>query len=131
VRGDMSYFNSMVFAMSIFKINNTPMLKSINEISSELNLEQHILRFWETKFPQIKPIKGRGNRRLYREEDVSTLRTIQDLLHKQGYTIEGAKKALSNLSAANNNNDNVINLNAVSEIMSELTSLKDRLQKVL
>ncbi len=107
------------------------MLKSINEISSELNLEQHILRFWETKFPQIKPIKGRGNRRLYREEDVSTLRTIQDLLHKQGYTIEGAKKALSNLSAANNNNDNVINLNAVSEIMSELTSLKDRLQKVL
>lgn len=68
--------------------------KTISEAAEELGVEQHVLRFWETKFPQIKPLKRRGGRRYYRPEDMELLHRIQHLLYKQGYTIKGAKKAL-------------------------------------
>ncbi|MCH2546759.1 MAG: MerR family transcriptional regulator [Alphaproteobacteria bacterium] len=69
--------------------------KTISEAAEELGVEQHVLRFWETKFPQIKPLKRRGGRRFYRPEDMEILIRIQHLLHKQGFTIKGAKKALN------------------------------------
>jgi DNA-binding transcriptional MerR regulator len=68
-------------------------LKTIGEAAELLNVPQHVLRFWETKFPQIKPLKRNGGRRFYRPEDIETLLLIQHLLYKQGYTIEGARKA--------------------------------------
>lgn len=67
--------------------------KTISETAVLLNVPQHVLRFWESRFSQIKPLKLRGGRRYYRPEDIDTLTTIKNLLYKQGYTIEGAKKA--------------------------------------
>jgi DNA-binding transcriptional MerR regulator len=69
--------------------------KSISEAADMLELPQHVLRFWETKFSQIRPIKLKGGRRYYRPEDIEILSTIKHLLYKQGYTIKGAKKAFT------------------------------------
>lgn len=68
-------------------------LKTIGEAAEILNVPQHVLRFWETKFPQIKPLKRNGGRRFYRPQDIEALLLIQHLLYTQGYTIEGARKA--------------------------------------
>ena len=68
--------------------------KNISEVAGELNLPQHVLRFWETKFPSIKPIKRGGGRRYYRPEDIGILRHIQNLLYDDGYTIKGVQKLL-------------------------------------
>ena len=69
--------------------------RTISEVASYLNVPQYVLRFWESRFSQIKPVKMRGGRRYYRPEDVEVLNTIKNLLYKQGYTINGAKKAFS------------------------------------
>ena len=68
--------------------------KNISEVAGELNIHQHVLRFWETKFNSIKPIKRGGGRRYYRPEDVENLRHIQSLLYDDGYTIKGVQKLL-------------------------------------
>lgn len=68
--------------------------KTISEAADELGIEQHVLRFWETKFTQIKPMKRRGGRRYYRPEDMEVLHKVKHLLYKEGYTISGAKKAM-------------------------------------
>ena len=69
-------------------------LKNISEVAGELNIHQHVLRFWETRFTSIKPIKRGGGRRYYRPEDVENLRRIQRLLYDDGYTIKGVQKLL-------------------------------------
>lgn len=69
--------------------------KTISEVAKFLNVPQHVLRFWESRFNQIKPLKLNGGRRYYRPEDIEILSTIKHLLYKQGYTIKGAKKAFS------------------------------------
>ena len=69
--------------------------KTISEVADFLGLPQHVLRFWESRFSQIKPLKLRGGRRYYRPDDIEILSTIKHLLYKQGYTINGAKKAFS------------------------------------
>jgi DNA-binding transcriptional MerR regulator len=68
--------------------------RTIAEVAEELELPQHVLRFWESKFAQIRPLKRGGGRRYYRPEDVAVLRRIRDLLHREGYTIRGAQKLL-------------------------------------
>ncbi|HYD98164.1 MAG TPA: MerR family transcriptional regulator [Alphaproteobacteria bacterium] len=68
--------------------------RTISEVSADLNVPQHVLRFWETKFPQIRPLKRGGGRRYYRPEDVELLRRIQALLYKEGYTIKGVQRLL-------------------------------------
>ena len=68
--------------------------RTISEAARELDLPQHVLRFWETKFPQIKPMKRAGGRRFYRPEDVELLTRIKTLLHTEGYTIKGVQKLL-------------------------------------
>lgn len=67
---------------------------SISETSDILNVPQHVLRFWETKFKQIKPIKRAGRRRYYRDEDIQLLQGIQHLLYQDGYTIKGVQRLL-------------------------------------
>lgn len=69
--------------------------KTISEVADQLQLPQHVLRFWETQFSQIKPAKRRGGRRFYAQQDLETLQKIQNLLYVKGYTIKGAKKALN------------------------------------
>jgi DNA-binding transcriptional MerR regulator len=66
--------------------------RTISEASEELDVPQHVLRFWETKFTQIRPLKRGGRRRYYRPEDLDLLRTIRDLLYVQGYTIKGVQR---------------------------------------
>ena len=68
--------------------------QTISEVARELDLPAHVLRFWETKFSEIKPLKRGGGRRYYRPEDIQVLRRIQRLLHDDGYTIRGAQRIL-------------------------------------
>ncbi len=68
--------------------------RTISEVAKDLDLPQHVLRFWETRFSQIKPLKRRGGRRYYRPDDVNLLRGIQFLLYEKGYTIKGAQRVL-------------------------------------
>lgn len=66
--------------------------RTISEVADQLDLPQHVLRFWESKFSQIKPLKRGGNRRYYRPDDVTLLTAIKKLLHSDGYTIRGVQK---------------------------------------
>jgi DNA-binding transcriptional MerR regulator len=68
--------------------------RTISEVADELDVAQHVLRFWESKFPQVRPLKRGGGRRYYRPEDVDLLRQIRSLLYEEGYTIRGAQKHL-------------------------------------
>ncbi len=68
--------------------------RTISEVADELHIPQHVLRFWETKFSQVKPLKRGGGRRYYRPDDISLLRRISDLLYIQGYTIKGVQRLL-------------------------------------
>lgn len=68
--------------------------RTISEVAEELDVAQHVLRFWESKFPQVRPLKRGGGRRYYRPEDVELLRQIRSLLYDEGYTIKGAQKLL-------------------------------------
>jgi DNA-binding transcriptional MerR regulator len=68
--------------------------RNIGEVSVELGIKKHVLRFWELKFPQLKPMKRGGGRRLYRPTDVELLRGIRDLLQDAGYTIKGVQRLL-------------------------------------
>jgi|GEM_PF-1503976 len=75
-------------------------LRTISEASELLDIPQHVLRFWETKFTQIKPLKRNGGRRFYRPQDLEILQQIKHLLYAQGYTIKGAQKAIADFAAS-------------------------------
>ena len=68
--------------------------RTISEVADELEVPQHVLRFWETKFPQVRPLKRGGGRRYYRPEDVELLRQIRSLLYHEGYTIKGVQRLM-------------------------------------
>lgn len=73
--------------------------RTISEVGEDLDLPQHVLRFWETRFPQIKPLKRGGGRRYYRPDDVELLKGIRHLLYKEGYTIKGVQRILKEQGA--------------------------------
>lgn len=73
--------------------------RTISEVAAELDLPQHVLRFWETRFPQIRPMKRAGGRRFYRPGDVEILRAIRRLLYSEGYTIRGVQRILKERGA--------------------------------
>lgn len=68
--------------------------RTIGEVSEMLGVAQHVLRFWESRFSQIKPVKRAGNRRYYRPDDIALIRRIRELLHDEGYSIRGVQKLL-------------------------------------
>ncbi|MFN0044190.1 MAG: MerR family transcriptional regulator [Alphaproteobacteria bacterium] len=68
--------------------------RTISEVATDLDVPQHVLRFWETKFPQVRPLKRGGGRRYYRPEDVVLLRRVRELLYSEGYTIKGVQRLL-------------------------------------
>ena len=74
--------------------------RTITEVADDLKLPAHVLRFWETKFKQIEPLKRGGGRRYYRPEDIALVTRIRDLLHTQGYTIKGVQQLLQKESKA-------------------------------
>jgi DNA-binding transcriptional MerR regulator len=70
---------------------------TIGEVSELCDVKPHVLRYWEQEFPQLKPVKRRGNRRYYQRQDVMIIRTIRSLLYEQGYTIGGARLQLTDV----------------------------------
>jgi len=82
-------------------IKSPEAFRTISEVSKDLSLPQHVLRFWETKFSQIKPIKRGGGRRYYRPEDVDLLKGIKNLLYNDGYTIRGVQKVIKENGSKN------------------------------
>ena len=75
-------------------VKSAAAFRTISEVASDLEVPQHVLRFWETKFNQVRPLKRGGGRRYYRPEDVDLLRRIRKLLYADGYTIKGVQKLL-------------------------------------
>ncbi len=78
---------------------STGAFRTIGEVSADLGLPQHILRYWETRFPQLRPLTRAGNRRYYRPEDIALVRRIDQALNQDGYTIKGAQALLRGGSA--------------------------------
>jgi DNA-binding transcriptional MerR regulator len=78
---------------------NADAFRTISEVAGELDLPRHVLRFWETRFPQIKPLKRAGGRRYYRPRDIEILSAIKCLLYVQGYTIKGVQRVLKEQGA--------------------------------
>lgn len=69
-------------------------LRTIGEVAKALGIRQHVLRYWEEQFPSLKPMKRSGGRRYYRPEDVALIATIDRLVHREGYTLRGARQAI-------------------------------------
>ena len=74
--------------------------RTIGEVAAMLGLPQHILRYWETRFPQLKPLQRAGNRRYYRPADVALAQRIDQLLNREGYTVKGVQKLLAEAEPA-------------------------------
>ena len=128
--------------------------RTISEVAQDLDVPQHVLRFWETKFPQVRPLKRGGGRRYYRPEDIELLRSIRSLLYQEGYTIKGVQRlmrqgALKERSEAvevpDSGDDAEIEAGQaitgtgsaappraeLEAVLNELTDLRDRLRAVL
>lgn len=87
-------------AAPIFDDGKAPdALRTIGEVAKALGLKQHVLRYWEEQFPMLKPLTRAGGRRYYRPEDIALVTRIDQLLHREGYTIRGARQALSGKGA--------------------------------
>ncbi len=111
--------------------------QTISEVARELDLPAHVLRFWETKFSEIKPLKRGGGRRYYRPEDIQVLRRIQRLLHDDGYTIRGAQRILrdgsvrpgvTDVSPASDADSEPSMREQLLEIYEELLELRQQLE---
>ena len=96
--------------------------RTISEVSNETNIPTHVLRFWETKFSNINPLKRSGNRRYYRPEDVKTIIQIKTLLYENGYTVKGVQKLLQDKSNK---------IQEPKEGNNRLTLIKNRLNFIL
>src|SRR5580692_10910479 len=79
---------------ALMRAKSAEAFRTISEVASELDVPQHVLRFWESRFAQIKPVKRAGGRRYYRPEDVDLLKGIRALLYSDGLTIKGVQKVL-------------------------------------
>jgi DNA-binding transcriptional MerR regulator len=73
--------------------------RTIRELSDELDVPQHVLRYWEQRFPQLRPLQRAGNRRYYRPDDVALARRIRNLLNEEGYTVKGVQRLLAGKAA--------------------------------
>lgn len=121
--------------------------RTIAEVAEELGVATHVLRFWETKFPQIKPMKRSGGRRYYRPDDVEIVRTIKNFLYEKRYTIEGVQKIFKEKGLKNLLGEEIqkdffdevvpeVNLdlssrNLITGLISELKEMRNELQLAL
>lgn len=108
--------------------------RTIGELAAELGVAQHILRYWETKFP-LKPLQRAGNRRYYRPADVALARRINELLNREGYTVRGVQKLLRD-GRLNGDGEGPVTPDLVEETGSgvravELRALRERLVRAL
>ena len=99
---------------------------TIGEVSELCDVKPHVLRYWEQEFPQLKPVKRRGNRRYYQRQDVIMIRQIRSLLYDQGYTIGGARQQMSGAGAAEDvSKSNQLVKQMITELEDVLAVLKD------
>ena len=123
--------------MSIRTKKSSRAFRTIGEVASELDVPQHVLRFWEVKFSQISPVKRRGGRRYYRPKDIDLLLKIRKLLYEDGYTIKGVQKLLEKrvknpinladpkgVQAQKVSSKNIIDARVFKEIIIELEELR-------
>ena len=105
--------------------------KTISEVAALLDVPQHVLRFWESKFSSLRPLKRSGGRRYYRPDDVAVLRRIRQLLYVDGFTIKGAQKLVRSKAAATKPNASVTACiasgNDLAAAMAMLDDVKTRL----
>lgn len=107
-------------------------LKTISEVSDQFGIPQHILRYWETRFPQLRPLQRAGNRRYYRSEDVALVARIDALLNREGYTIKGVQKLLSERGGATKEKAPAPAANmAPATLISELRAIRASLSAAL
>ncbi len=99
---------------------------TIGEVSELCAVKPHVLRYWEQEFPQLKPVKRRGNRRYYQRHDVIMIRQIRDLLYEQGFTIGGARQKLSGESAKEDANQSQ---QIIRQLRSELEEVLHMLKR--
>ena len=99
--------------------------RTISEVSNEVNIPAHVLRFWETKFPNINPLKRSGNRRYYRPEDIKLIIRIKTLLYENGYTVKGVQKLLKENDNKNNEKNNIIE--KLSSILKDIDNIIKKL----
>src|SRR5215475_3643660 len=83
-----------MLASAVLREKSPEAFRTISEVALELDMPQHVLRFWESRFAQVRPVKRAGGRRYYRPEDVDLLRGIRALLYSDGFTIRGVQKIL-------------------------------------
>jgi DNA-binding transcriptional MerR regulator len=116
--------------------------RTISEVSTELEVPQHVLRFWESKFSQLRPLKRGGGRRYYRPEDVELIRRIHTLLYQEGYTIKGVQRLLRGRRAEDESDsapagaaasdllaqEPVEERNLLAELAAELRAIRDLLR---
>ncbi len=97
---------------------------TIGEVSDLCDVKPHVLRYWEQEFPQLKPVKRRGNRRYYQRQDVLMIRQIRSLLYDQGYTIGGARQQLTGQSADDQGQMNQMVRQMIAELEDVLRVLR-------
>ncbi|MBL10194.1 MAG: MerR family transcriptional regulator [Acidiferrobacteraceae bacterium] len=104
---------------------------TIGEVSELCAVKPHVLRYWEQEFPQLRPVKRRGNRRYYRRHEVELIRAIRKLLYLDGYTISGARNRLhkSNIKGEINHSQNGQHSNASANLVEELEAISQLLGK--
>lgn len=110
--------------------SKTESFKTIGEVSSELNLPPHVLRFWESKFLNIKPHKRRGGHRYYSAEDLNVIKEIKSLLYEKGYTIKGAQKFLKQKKNSIAENDDQQNLFVLSNSEADENKTSNTAQEI-
>ncbi len=107
---------------------------AIGEVSELCDVKPHVLRYWEQEFPQLKPVKRRGNRRYYQQDDVLMVRRIRSLLYEQGFTIGGARQRLKEMGKAALQDDHLIAANQPllrGDRTGEIKELRDELESLL
>tara|TARA_B100000073_G_C23481967_1_gene471953 strand:+ start:228 stop:572 length:345 start_codon:yes stop_codon:yes gene_type:complete len=109
-------------------MKNSDAYKTIGEVSELLQIPQHILRFWEDSFARLKPLKRKGGRRLYSENDINLLRRIKVLLYDEGYSIKGVKKYLSKNKIENIKTEGKLKVS--EEVSLKLKEIVNNLNKI-
>ena len=99
---------------------------TIGEVSDLCAVKPHVLRYWEQEFPQLKPLKRRGNRRYYQRQDVILIRQIRSLLYEHGFTISGARQRLSGDEAREDSNQSQ---QIIRQLCAELEKVRDLLRR--
>ena len=105
--------------------------RTISEVAEHLDIPPHVLRFWETKFSSLRPLKRSGGRRYYRPDDVALLERIRDLLYKEGFTIKGAQKHLGTRQAGGTGLATASQADSgLADALTELKAARNSLEKL-